>query len=130
MATSVIKTAAYYIPSATIRLYSPQHHFRESCGGSLTMDNVLALHDLTLPHNRRKPALSFPFNSINNLPMMLPSHQPHFTSAMFSACPCGNEIHAAINKLNPILKDVPVVKHFNFLTTKESMEQLFFNGDQ
>ena len=90
--TSVIKTAAYYIPSTTICLYSPQYHFRESCGGSLKMDNV-GLH-LTLPHNRRKPAFSFPFNSINNLPMMLQSHHPHFTSAMFSACPSGDEIHA------------------------------------
>ena len=126
--TSVIETAAYYIPDATIRLYSPQYHFRENCGGSLKMDNV-GLH-LTLPHNRRKPALSFPYNSINNLPMMLPSHHPHFTSAMFSACPSGDEIHAAINKLHPILKDVPVVEHFDFLTTKESMEKLLLNGDQ
>ena len=126
--TSVIKTAAYYIPSTTICLYSPQYHFRESCGGSLKMGNV-GLH-LTLPHNRRKPAFSFPFNSINNLPMMLQSHHPNFTSAMFSACPSGDEIHAAINKLHSILKDVPVVEHFDFLTTKESMEQLLLNGDQ
>ena len=81
--TSVIETATYYIPSASIRLYSPQYHFRDHCDGSLRMDNV-GLH-LTLPAHRAKSALSFPFNAINNLPMMLPSHHPHFTSAMFSS---------------------------------------------
>ena len=51
-ATSVIETAAYYIPSASIRLYSPQYHFHEHCGGSLRMDNV-GLH-LSLPMNQAK----------------------------------------------------------------------------
>ena len=127
--TSVIETAAYYIPSASIRLYSPQYHFREHCGGSLKMDNV-GLH-LSLPTNQAKnPTLSFPFNAVNNLPMMLPSHHPHFTSAMFSSCLSGDEIHAAVSKLSPILKDIPVVEHFDFLTTRDTMEQLFLNGDQ
>ena len=126
--TSVIETAAYYIPSASIRLYSPQYHFREHCDGSLRMDNVGLL--LTLPAHRVKSALSSPFNAINNLPMMLPSHHPHFTSAMFSSCPSGDEIHAAVNKLSPILKDVPVVEHFDFLATRDTMEQLLLNGDQ
>ena len=126
--SSIIETAAYYIPGASIRLYSPQYHFREHCGGSLRMDNV-GLH-LTLPNHRAKPALSFPFNAVNNLPMMLPSHHPHFTSAMFSSCPSGDEIHSAVNKLSPILKDVPVVEHFDLLTTRDSMEQLLLNGDQ
>jgi hypothetical protein len=31
--TSIIETAAFYIPSATIHLHSPQYHFRETCGG-------------------------------------------------------------------------------------------------
>ena len=127
--TSVIETAAYYIPSASIRLYSPQYHFRKHCGGSLTMDNV-GLH-LSLPTNQAKnPTLSFPFNAVNNLPMMLPSHHPHFTSAMYSSCQSGDKIHAAVNKLSPILKDIPVVEHFDFLTTRDTMEQLFLNGDQ
>ena len=126
--TSTIETAAYYIPSASIRLYSPQYHFRECCGGSLKMDNVSL--DLHLPHQNRNMKLSFPYNSVNNLPMMLPSHHPHFTSAMFSACPSGDVIHAAINKLTPILKDVPVVEHFDFLATQETMDHLFLHGDQ
>ena len=125
--TSIIETAAYYIPTASIRLYSPQYHFRESCGGSLRMDNV-GLH-LTLPLNRRKPALSFPYNSVNNLPLMLLSHHPHFASAMYGACPSGDEIHAAINKLHPILKDVPVVEHYDLITASDTVEHLLMNGD-
>ena len=126
--TSLIETAAYYIPSANIRLYSPQYHFRENCGGHLKMDNVGL--QLTLPGNRRRPALSFPYNSVNNLPLMLPSHHPHFTSAMFSACPSGEEIHSAIKRIHPILKDVPVVEHFDLLATADAMDQVFLNGDQ
>ena len=125
---SVIETAAYYIPSANIRLYSPQYHFRENCGGNLKMDNVGLL--LTLPGNRRRPALSFPYNSVNNLPLMLQSHHPHFTSAMFSACPSGEELHSAIKRVHPILKDVPVVEHFDLLATADAMDQVLINGDQ
>ena len=71
--TSTIETAAY-----SIRLYSPQYHFRECCEGSLKMDNVGL--DLHLPNQKRNMKRSL---FLDNLPMMLPSHHPNFISEMF-----------------------------------------------
>ena len=62
-----IRTEAYYVPSANIRLYSPQHHFRQEKSGSLHITWNEA--KLCLPNDDL--SLSFPFNHINNLPIML-----------------------------------------------------------
>ena len=63
-AVHTIKTRAYYVPSASIRLYSPQRHFQQSLEGALTMN----WEHLTL----RFPGpvkLSFPI-APNGLPLM------------------------------------------------------------
>ena len=62
-----IETEAYYVPSAKIRLYSPQDHFRQQKKGSVTMNHNEVL--LRLP-NKTTP-LSFPFHPTSNLPLMI-----------------------------------------------------------
>ena len=34
-----VKVQAYYIPSSTVRLFSPQHYFKQEKGGNFRMDN-------------------------------------------------------------------------------------------
>ena len=62
-----LRTWAYYVPSATIRLFSPQTYFKENPGSSLYLDSsktVLTTSD----HDE----LEIPF-SPNNLPLLLPA---------------------------------------------------------
>jgi hypothetical protein len=56
-AVHTLKTKAYYVPTAHIRLYSPQAHFRESSEGSLDLN----LETLTLRFPN-KVKLVFPIN--------------------------------------------------------------------
>jgi hypothetical protein len=59
-----IRTKAYYIPEAEIRLFSPQVYFQENDSGlyHVTKDNTV----LTLPNGIQ---LTFPYYAGNNLPM-------------------------------------------------------------
>jgi hypothetical protein len=60
-----IRTKAYYVPTAHVRLYSPQVHFRQSFEGTLSMNwEKLSLR---FPDSVK---LTFPFHPANNLPMM------------------------------------------------------------
>ena len=61
----VIKTQAYYVPCAKIRLFSPQTYFQENKGGSclLEWDKVT----LTAPDGTEG---EFPYNHGSNLPLM------------------------------------------------------------
>ncbi|GFH50753.1 hypothetical protein CTEN210_07229 [Chaetoceros tenuissimus] len=111
---SVIITEAYHVVDATIRLYSPQFHFREHNAGRLEMD-ALGI-SLTLP-TPTTPVLSFPFNSFNNLPLMLPSSHPHLQSTLFQS-----EGHFNLSNLSLFLREVPVVERFNLV--KADMEVL------
>ena len=67
----LIRTEAYYIPQATIRLFSPQSYFQHQQGGHCTvLGQKIQLH---LPHD---VTLEFPYNKGGNLPLMLMStHQ-------------------------------------------------------
>ena len=70
--TRIIKTQAYYVPEATVRLFSPQTYFREQQKGHLQLDHsrtTLELHDGSVLH--------FPYNATNNLPLMLPTEPSH-----------------------------------------------------
>jgi hypothetical protein len=63
-----IGTQAYYVPQATIRLFSPQAYFQETNAGQYLMTaqgSVLTLADGS--------KLEFPYNHGSNLPLMLPS---------------------------------------------------------
>ncbi|KAG7361170.1 hypothetical protein IV203_036270 [Nitzschia inconspicua] len=65
-----IRTKAYLVPSAPVRLMSPQTYFREGEAGELRVDHLkaeLTLHDGSV--------LTFPFAE-NMLPYMLPDWQP------------------------------------------------------
>ena len=64
-----IRTMAFYVPDATIRLFSPQTYFFEGGGrGHLHCDKDQAI---LLLHNGDK--LTFPYNCETNLPFMLPA---------------------------------------------------------
>ena len=79
----MVITEAYYVPSATIRLYSPQFHFREHSKGSISMDhNTISLCLPPMPENKNKVLkLVFPFQQSSNLPLMLKSDHPDLPSS-------------------------------------------------
>jgi hypothetical protein len=64
---AVIETEAYYVPSAHIRLYSPQSHFARHKQGQMTLNWEETT--LTLPNSSKK--LSFPYDQYNALPLMI-----------------------------------------------------------
>ena len=60
-----IRTMAYYVPQANIRLFSPQTYFQENQAGRLVIDHLCT--SLVLADDS---ALVFPFQKCNNLPWM------------------------------------------------------------
>ena len=64
---TVIETAAIYMPAATVRLYSPQAHFRKHQKGSMFVD--CRGIKLLFPHDKK--TFSFPFHEPSVLPLML-----------------------------------------------------------
>ena len=65
-----IRTRAYYVPEAQIRLFSPQTYFQEQAKGELSVNafrSRLTLHDGS--------ELEFPFHPNSNLPLMLSGRQ-------------------------------------------------------
>ena len=80
-----IKVEAYYVPEATIRLFSPQQYFKEHQAGHL-----IATHkDVTLMLPEGVP-LYFPYQDDNNLPMMLTNEyiksQSNIAGLSFEEC--------------------------------------------
>jgi hypothetical protein len=67
-----IHTRAYYVPKATIRLFSPQSYFQEQDAGSCMVTSKRTV--LTLANGT---SLEFPYDNGSNLPLMLPNHQVH-----------------------------------------------------
>lgn len=70
--TRAIRTRAMFVPSATIRLFSPQCFLQEQNGGQVTVKKnktVLELTDGT--------EMEFPFNHHSNLPLMLLGREMH-----------------------------------------------------
>ena len=64
---AVIKTSAYYVPEATIRLNSPQTYFQENQGGCCTLD-----HSQLTFTTAKGNILRFPYHPMSNLPLMYP----------------------------------------------------------
>ena len=67
----VIKTKAYYVPDASIRLFSPQTYFKSMDSGKLLVHANCA--NLTVPDGTD---LQFPYHHNSNLPYMLTGPQP------------------------------------------------------
>jgi hypothetical protein len=67
-----IRTTAYYVPEASIRLFSPHTYFKEKKAGSL-----LVTHDRTTLTLKDGSRMYFPYQE-NNLPIMLTDD--HFTT--------------------------------------------------
>ena len=66
----LIKTQAYYVPHATIRLHSPQTYFQENRAGRCEFDHC----QVTL-HTPNGMKLQFPYQNGSNIPMMLVDHE-------------------------------------------------------
>lgn len=112
----VITTEAYYVPSATIRLYSPQFHFNEYCAGRLSVTHCGV--DLYLPtanQSTSADSVSFPFNSMSLLPLMLPSDHPFFFNALF-----GSPVSVA-HSCQQLLREVPLFESFDFLAPQQEL---------
>ena len=92
--TRTIKTQAYYIPDATVRLFSLQTYFCEQQKGHLRLDHsstTLQLHDGSL--------LQFPYNANNNLPLMLPA-LPHHIGLTFDGASTLGDGHSVHNYMS------------------------------
>jgi hypothetical protein len=61
-----LKTTSYYVPEATVRLFSPQAYFKANPKGSLTL-NI----DGIFLHMPCGTSLKFPIQPGSNLPIML-----------------------------------------------------------
>ena len=61
-----IQTEAYFVPDASIRLFSPQKHFQESDSGHLYVDKSSVTFDIG-----DGTRLQFPYQDGSRLPMML-----------------------------------------------------------
>lgn len=66
----IIETEAYYVPRASIRLFSPQRYFQEQDAGEYWCDSQRSV--LTLADGS---SLEFPYNPGSNLPLMLPDQR-------------------------------------------------------
>ena len=117
--TSTITAAAFYVPKASVQLYSPQFHFKESLSGSLTLSHLGTYLELltklcsSCSHDIQ--SLSFPFNRDNNLPMILPSKHPHFMSALYNR---------SSNNHSPYLRDLQILETLNAYAPEEEMSEL------
>ena len=68
----MVKTKAFFVPTATIWFFSPQTFFQEKDGGRLTVDKNKTV--LTMPDDSE---MEFPFNFHSNLPLMLLGPEVH-----------------------------------------------------
>ena len=64
----IIRTQAHYIPTAHIRLFSPQTYFREQSNGSFCEFD----HNSITLHLKHQGCYSFPFHYMGNTPLMEP----------------------------------------------------------
>ena len=62
----ILRTQAYYVPEASIRLCSTQSYFQENLSGNLYQDHEKIV--LTLASGQE---MTFPHDRIGNLPLML-----------------------------------------------------------
>ena len=69
-----IRTMAFYVPDATIRLFSPQTYFLE---GDDDRAHLFCDKDQTILTLHNGEQLVFPYNWETNLPFMLPATQMH-----------------------------------------------------
>ena len=90
-AVRTLKTEAYHVPEANIRLFSPQTYFHEQQKGQLVLN-----HSSTTLSLADGSTLVFPYNSQNNLPLMLPSpsHNVNVDRAFDDACVLGDGFSA------------------------------------
>jgi hypothetical protein len=71
-----LRTTSYYVPEATIRLFSPQAYFKSNPSGRLTLD----IDGITL-HMPCGTDLKFPIQPGSNLPIMLTRQALHWSSS-------------------------------------------------
>jgi hypothetical protein len=145
-----LRTTSYYVPEATIRLFSPQTYFKANPKGSLTLNNEgIFLH---MPCGTN---LKFPIQAGSNLPIMLtrqalhrsrtkscnfnrPHHKPSLdsmTNVLSFICSTTYDhfVHGSIFHLQHIgamvavVSDDAVLKHSNNNLSPEQKELLLWH---
>jgi hypothetical protein len=105
----VIETQAYYVPDASIRLYSPQFHFKENMRGRLVLDcNGVKLH---LPNGATLKTLEFPFQTSSNLPLILPASHPAVNRALYTPSSVEGffqSFDSVLPKFHPVYENIDV----------------------
>ena len=104
-----IETMAYFVPDASIQLYSSQFHFHENLRGQMVLDNSDVT--LSLPNATSSlKDLSFPFQVSSNLPLMLPTSHPSLNSGFFATNV--DQMFPALDK-TPLGSFDPVFEHID-----------------
>ena len=124
-----IRAWAFYVPDATIRLFSPQSYFQEQGGEELRCtknETILAMAD--------GEALVFPYNPDTNLPFMLPVTNQHNLdeNGNVKAGNCGHQHTVGLNREDVDLFSTPdelyelmsVADETNQNSTKQQKELL------
>jgi hypothetical protein len=145
-----LKTTSYYVPEATIRLFSPQAYFKANPKGSLTL-NI----DGIFLHMPCGTSLKFSIQPGSNLPIMLtcqrlqrsrtescndnrPHHKPSLdtmTNVLSSICSTTYDhfVHGAVFHLQhvgamvAVICDDAVLKHANNNLSSEQKELLLWH---
>lgn len=76
-----ISTFELYLPTAHVRLFSPQHYFRNSKSGNVILDNTTTYFKC---HDKSAP-IEFPYHSDNGLPVIMKdlTSTPSLLSSIF-----------------------------------------------
>ena len=110
-----IETMAYYVPNATIRLYSPQYHFKENMVGSMKLN-----HNAVSLHLSQQKTLEFPFNPSSNLPLMLLADHLSFLTAFFA--PSG--LQSSLTSHESAVRDSPLFESMDALIKENDLSAL------
>lgn len=81
----MIQVEDYYVPEATIRLFSPQWYFQQEHKGRLIMDQFSTKLELA-----KRLVVSFPYNGSNNLPQIGPTCAFQIGLSFEDACLLGD----------------------------------------
>jgi hypothetical protein len=105
-----LRTTSYYVPEATIRLFSPQAYFKANPKGSLTL-NI----DGIFIHMPCGTSLKFPIQSGSNLPIMLTRQALHRSRTQTSTSNFKSPHKPSLNTMSNILSFICSTTYDHFV---------------
>jgi hypothetical protein len=105
-----LRTISYYVPEATIRLFSPQAYFKANPKGSLTL-NI----DGIFIHMPCGTSLKFPIQSGSNLPIMLTRQALHRSRTQNSTSNFKSPHKPSLNTMSNILSFICSTTYDHFV---------------